>query len=169
MLGLASPALAAVPTHRLAAEASPSSAADTCDWHSYDVGSISAVRSGGGKCNENENTNSNTNANENTATATASGEPGPTAPGADAVLTTFQVEGPVVVAEGGGGTATSTATCPAGSVVTGGGFVIAVEPGNDVAYQLIETQRGPGNSWQVTIQGEDDTPFFAVAECATLS
>lgn len=145
MLGLASPALAAAPTHRMAEEASLSSAADRCDWSSYEVGSISvAVESGGDRCKR---------------------KPGP-----DAVLTTVQVEGPVVVAEGGGGTATSTATCPAGSVVTGGGWVAAPTPPNpDVEYVILENQRGPGNSWQVTIEGLEDTTFFAVAECATLS
>ncbi|MGW5849928.1 hypothetical protein ACWFQ8_18580 [Streptomyces sp. NPDC055254] len=91
-------------------------------------------------------------------------------PGPDAVLTTVQVEGTPVVAEGGGGTATSTATCPAGTVVTGGGFVAAATPPNpDVEYVVLENQRGPGNSWQVTIEGFEDTTFYAVAECASLS
>ncbi|USQ89892.1 hypothetical protein NFX46_40115 (plasmid) [Streptomyces phaeoluteigriseus] len=91
-------------------------------------------------------------------------------PDGPGVLTTVQVEGTPVVAEGGGGTATSTATCPAGTVVTGGGFVAAPTPPNpDVEYVFLENQRGPGNSWQVTIEGFEDTTFYAVAECATLS
>ncbi|MFD3541524.1 hypothetical protein ACFWUQ_18770 [Streptomyces sp. NPDC058662] len=95
---------------------------------------------------------------------------GGTEPDDPGVLTTVQVEGTPVVAEGGGGTATSTATCPAGTVVTGGGFVAAPTPPNpDVEYVVRENQRGPGNSWQVTIEGFEDTTFYAVAECATLS
>ncbi|MFJ3106837.1 hypothetical protein, partial [Streptomyces sp. NPDC086835] len=93
---------------------------------------------------------------------------GGTTPPPSGELTTFQVEGPLVSA-GDGQDVTSTATCPAGSVVTGGGFVFVEEPDGDVAFFIMGNQRGPGDSWQVTVRAFDDISFRAVAECATLS
>ncbi|MFD3677470.1 hypothetical protein [Streptomyces sp. NPDC058613] len=78
------------------------------------------------------------------------------------------MDGTLVVAPSGTN-ATSTATCPTGSVVTGGGFVVVPEPGADIEFFVLEDQRGAGNSWQVTIDPNEQTTFRAVAECATLS
>ncbi|MFJ3106822.1 hypothetical protein, partial [Streptomyces sp. NPDC086835] len=95
---------------------------------------------------------------------------GGTTPPPSGELTTFQVEGPLVAAGGGTDvTSTSTATCPAGSVVTGGGFVFVEDPEGDLDFFIMGNQRGPGDSWQVTVLASDSVFFRAVAECATLS
>ncbi|MEU0005340.1 hypothetical protein ABZ079_13875 [Streptomyces sp. NPDC006314] len=111
--------------------------------------------------------------NEATAqSGTATGGDGTTPPPPpNGELDTFQVAGPeVTVPEGG--EATATATCPAGSVVTGGGFVVTTSEAA-LNYDVREDQRGPGESWQVTLEQVDEETeaftFHAVAECATSS
>ena len=99
----------------------------------------------------------------------ATGPAGPAGP--DKVLRTTSVTAnPTTLAPNQGGS--STATCPAGTVVTGGGMRIGMNapPGTSLSSALIDTGTKTGNGWTVEYFNTNPIPAQIGAEaiCASL-
>jgi hypothetical protein len=104
--------------------------------------------------------------------AGAVGPAGPAGPaGANQVLTTQRVQGNTVeLAPGQGGV--STASCPSGTVVTGGGMRLGTDAPGPLVSNLIDLGSRAGNGWSVEYVNANpvlEAQFRAVAVCATLA
>ena len=70
-----------------------------------------------------------------------------------------------------GQSGTSTAICPAGTVVTGGGMRIGTQAPGPLSSNLIDTGRQVGNGWEVQYINANPVlgaQIGAVATCAAL-
>lgn len=91
------------------------------------------------------------------------GQTGPAGPAGQTVRAVQSVDGTVASIDNDG-TATSTATCPAGTVLTGGGM------NTDDADATMFTSSPVGNSWTVIMTDHSDSVsnvFYAIAMCAS--
>ncbi len=110
-----------------------------------------------------------------TGPAGPAGAVGPAgAAGPTQVLTTQRVQGNTVEVAPGAPPGLSTATCPTGTVVTGGGMRLgesATGPPPPLGPALIDLGSRDGNGWTVEYAnvGSTNAQFRAVAVCATLA
>jgi Collagen triple helix repeat (20 copies) len=107
-----------------------------------------------------------------TGPAGPAGAVGPAGPaGPTQVLTTQRVQGNTVeLAPGQGGV--STASCPSGTVVTGGGMRLGTDAPGPLVSNLIDLGSRDGNGWSVEYVNANpvlESQFRAVAVCAQLA
>jgi hypothetical protein len=79
-----------------------------------------------------------------------------------------KITGTATATPGNNGTLTSTATCPAGKVATGGGFLVTAP---DAAMQVTASQPGTGETWTASLTklgsgGSATTTVKAFVVCA---